>query len=83
MAYFRGSLFSEGLIIEEFFAFQNGLDLFIYLFIYFILLHTNNITKVINKRRKEEEIMMTIVARKPKRNYKAYHKDFCSWAIVA
>ena len=26
-AYFRGSLFSEGLIIEGNFAFQNGLDL--------------------------------------------------------
>ena len=38
----------------------------------FILPHTNSITKLINKRRKDEERMMTIVARRPKRTYSVY-----------
>ena len=47
--------------------------LFYFILFYFILPHTNNITKLINKRKKEEERMMTIVARRLiKRNYKAY-----------
>ena len=44
--------------------------LFISIYLYFVT-HKQHYT-VLNKRRKEEERMMTIVARRPKGNYKAY-----------
>ena len=52
-------------------AFLQVVQIKVLFFILFdsILSHTNNIT---NYLRKEEERMMTIVARRPKRNYKAY-----------